>query len=395
MHPAAALLPHVPRMAAAMARRIAELPAYRALPSAVRDHDLVVNTEAVLRLFLTTAAEGRPATDAELAGPISWGAERARDEVPLATVLAVYPLAARAAWQAVADDPASAGPVDPGALTEALLDFLGRVLPAVASAHLREQHELRRGHDEARRALTEALLTGRPARSLAERHGLALAERHDVVALHLPAPVPPATATSLSRALRGALAEHSEVPAGLTDTGAVLLVPLPHPGGASTDGGGGPGPAEPIPERLSRALGIPLYAAAHRADSHGEIPAARAEAVELLELARRLRPPNRLHRLVDLAVERQLTRPGPARTALRALLDPLLPHPHLLDALRAYLAFAHDRGAAAGALSIHRNTLTYRLDRIRVLTGRDPRDPTEVVPLAAALTVVDGGGPAD
>ena len=36
-------------------------------------------------------------------------------------------------------------------------------------------------------------------------------------------------------------------------------------------------------------------------------------------------------------------------------------------------------------MHIHNNTLLYRLDRVRKLTGRDPRNPRDVVFLALSL----------
>ncbi|MCJ0869918.1 hypothetical protein [Streptomyces sp. AP-93] len=87
---AAALLPRIPEMAAeTVARLTADIPAYRLLPDSVLGGDLVANTEAVLKLFFTTVAEGRAPTEAELAAPVAWGAERARDGVPLEAVLRV------------------------------------------------------------------------------------------------------------------------------------------------------------------------------------------------------------------------------------------------------------------------------------------------------------------
>jgi PucR family transcriptional regulator, purine catabolism regulatory protein len=59
----------------------------------------------------------------------------------------------------------------------------------------------------------------------------------------------------------------------------------------------------------------------------------------------------------------------------------------LLDTLRAYLAHGCRPGPAAAELCVHRHTLTYRLDRVATLTGRDLRDGDDLLALGFALRV--------
>ncbi|MDG4866102.1 hypothetical protein P8605_48915, partial [Streptomyces sp. T-3] len=132
------------------------IPAYRELPAQVREGDLVTNTAAVLDLFLTTVAEGRAPTEQELAPPIAWGAERARDGVPLGALLKIYPLAAREAWLLAMAEPEDR--VEPERLAAGMLDFLGEVVPRVAEAYLREREDLDWEQREQRQHLAGALL---------------------------------------------------------------------------------------------------------------------------------------------------------------------------------------------------------------------------------------------
>jgi PucR family transcriptional regulator, purine catabolism regulatory protein len=72
------------------------------------------------------------------------------------------------------------------------------------------------------------------------------------------------------------------------------------------------------------------------------------------------------------------------------VLGPVLDHDeressHLLDSLRAYLAHGCRPGPAAEELCVHRHTLAYRLDRIRDLTGRDPRSGDHLLEFGLAL----------
>ena len=50
----------------------------------------------------------------------------------------------------------------------------------------------------------------------------------------------------------------------------------------------------------------------------------------------------------------------------------------LLDTLLAYFRLNAERVKIADFLHIHRNTLSYRLDRIQTLTGMDPRNPLDL-----------------
>ncbi|MDG4859549.1 helix-turn-helix domain-containing protein, partial [Streptomyces sp. T-3] len=148
-------------------------------------------------------------------------------------------------------------------------------------------------------------------------------------------------------------------------------------------------PAGRLLARLETVADLHCTAAAALAETHDAIPAAQAEAAELLSLAENVRRPPGLYRLPDLALEYQLARPSPARTALADTLAPLAAHPHLIDTLREFITGGYQRAEAAAALTIHRNTLTYRLGRIQVLTGHDPTDPADARRLAAALTAYD------
>ncbi|MBF6351493.1 helix-turn-helix domain-containing protein [Nocardia flavorosea] len=89
--------------------------------------------------------------------------------------------------------------------------------------------------------------------------------------------------------------------------------------------------------------------------------------------------------MADLAVEYQITRPGPARRRLAKSLDPLLPQPELLETLSTHLAYERNRQRTARALYVHANTVDYRLRRIARLTGLDPADSEGLWHLQAAM----------
>ncbi|WP_132113848.1 PucR family transcriptional regulator [Actinocrispum wychmicini] len=366
-----ALLPRIDEIATAMIARCAvEIPAYRLLPASVLEGDLVANAKGVFELFLTTVAEGRPPTEQELAPPIAWGAERARDGLPLEAVLQTYPTGAGVAWAMAAE-----GDVDLEVLGTRMIGFLGAVIPRVAAAYLRERDDLDWEQREDRQNLAAGLLAGRPARRAASRK---LADSYDVVVFHLPA-LPadsgPRAATNLFRQIRSDMDSQPDVLVTFKDDGGIVLVPT--------------GGADRLMSRIDAVTGHRCVAAAATAATHADIPAAHNEAAEVLALAENLSRPPGLYRLADLAIEYQIAQPGPARELLARVLAPLAGHPHLIDTLRGFVLSGYHRGDAAAALNIHRNTLTYRLGRIQILTGHDATQPADARHLAAAITAYD------
>jgi sugar diacid utilization regulator len=90
-------------------------------------------------------------------------------------------------------------------------------------------------------------------------------------------------------------------------------------------------------------------------------------------------PPG-LYRLDDVALEFQLSQPGPARAKLAALLDPLRENPELLTTLRTYFHSGLSRRRAAAQLHLHPNSVDYRLRKIAVRTAwTRPWRPTSPV----------------
>jgi carbohydrate diacid regulator len=69
------------------------------------------------------------------------------------------------------------------------------------------------------------------------------------------------------------------------------------------------------------------------------------------------------------------------------VLTPLADEPYLLATLRAFFEEECVPSRCAGRLAIHRNTLSYRLDQITLLTGLNPRNFNDAVELRLALLV--------
>jgi hypothetical protein len=177
--------------------------------------------------------------------------------------------------------------------------------------------------------------------------------------------------------VRAALAEHcgAAAVAVLGARGGTVLVPA----AAHTD--------EQLGELvgvLSEAAGVRIAAVALRVQP-AHVRAAADYAHELLDTAQRLQYPGGLYKYTDLAVEHQLTRPGPARDKLRSILDALQGYPDLLQTLLIHIYTDLSRRDTAQVLKLHRNTIDYRLRRIQELTGYDPTRQSGLWYLRAAL----------
>ncbi|HEY7062732.1 MAG TPA: helix-turn-helix domain-containing protein [Chloroflexota bacterium] len=140
------------------------------------------------------------------------------------------------------------------------------------------------------------------------------------------------------------------------------------------------------PLALSAGLG-------QAAEGLSGIHEAHAGALWALDLGERLFGPGQLTRLQDLGVYRLLLALQQG-TVLRDFHDELLgplaaydrrKHAELVQTLEAYVAAGNSPSETAARLHLHRNTVLYRLRRIRALLGRDPDDPEQRLDLQLAL----------
>jgi len=121
----------------------------------------------------------------------------------------------------------------------------------------------------------------------------------------------------------------------------------------------------------------------------GGLPRSYGDARAALTLGRRFHGHNRVHCLDGLGIAAfvglsdEATKLGLARH----LLGPLDHEADLLRTLEAYFAEDCCPSATATKLSIHRNTLGYRLDKVQTLTGLDPRRFDDAVQVRLALVL--------
>lgn len=334
------------------------------------------------------------------------GRRAAETGVALRALLDLYLSAAWRLWPhlpAVMDAPS-----DPAGVVRAGEMMLRAVDDAVAA--LTEGYQLaRRGvvatQAAARREFVDDLLLGgaQDAVGLAERaasFGLNLAGPHAVAVVRAERPfVDAAPLTSLlERSVLGAKADADALVA--TRDGALVVV-FAAPDRAAIDhvvkalGGVLPAAAAVTPAagvRLRRVADVGRWRMGVGQAQQGPLGVGQsyAQAVEALDLARRLGAGDAVIDAADLLLYRVLVRDESAmRDLVAAVLAPLGDarggaRP-LLETLEAYFAAGGNATEAARSLHLSVRALTYRLARIAALTGRDPADPKHRLELQTAL----------
>ncbi|MEU4596653.1 helix-turn-helix domain-containing protein [Nocardia sp. NPDC023988] len=249
------------------------------------------------------------------------------------------------------------------------------------SAYLREYRVVAGEHHTAMRTVTSALLAGRATTTMARESGVHIADAYRVLAVSIPRRSPEQwqtgdTARRRLHRVHKALERHIDTAlAMLSSDGGTILIP-----GDDTDDVR----FDSLVETLSTAARAKITAAVVVSGT-ADIPDAAQLAHELLDIAGRLRYPPALYRFEDLALEYQLTRPGPGLAELGELLAPLDDHPALSKTVRVLVANNMNRQRTARQLHVHTNTIIYRLGRIAALTGIDATGATGLWQLKSAM----------
>ncbi|RMI30063.1 PucR family transcriptional regulator [Nocardia stercoris] len=353
------------------------------LPGDVVGGDVTAVTEVCLELAVDMLdGKDLPAkTDRLAATAAGW----AREGIPIDTILHAVHEGFTVGLRRIMS-PATARDfdqlVDGAGLVIRMLDL---ITTTVARAYVREHKALASEHHSAVHTLTSALLGGNASSTMARECGVEIAAEYCVVALDIPAHPderrpgvdPKIVARRKLRRVQAELAARcgGVALALLSVDGGTVLVPSDSPAGGQLDG---------LIEGLSAAAQVRITAAVATAEPW-DIPAAADRAHEVLDMAQRLECEPGLYRFTDMALEYQLTRPGPGRDTLGSVLDPLDAHPELLETLRCHISHNLNRQRTAHVLHIHTNTVDYRLKRIGQLTGFDPSRTTGLWQLRSGL----------
>lgn len=366
---------------------LAQVPGAEKLPPGHFATDVTPAIVAVAGCVLSAIDEQRGLDADEVAALIVPVIERqAEERIPLRISLRAFFGGARRMWEQLRDE---ARPED----LDDVLDFLGLLLDlfeqvniSMAETHAAVAQSLFSAEREARRDLSSALLEGKSADEHAIRAGIQLEDVYDLLSIRVPASTREDNAVTQRRMriAREMLDDLSGMSPLYTFDGVTGHVLLP----SNAEAGDSPRYAR-VATQLTSSLELPVVVIELHDVPRADLPGAVAYIDELAEVARLLSKPAGAYILDDLMLEHQLTRPGPSRDRLVGRLDPLLEHPHLLEALRAHIRYGGDRKRAADAIHLHPNSLSYRLRRVAELTGYDTSTPDGSRLLAAALLIHD------
>lgn len=360
-------------------------PTYAGLPREQVLHEFAAIVATTTRAFIEVVRTGEMPSPEDLEPMAVAAGLRAEEGFPLSDILTAYHVGISLVFDDVVPRATAGDQATLNQVYKLLLGFLARVMEAASRGWLAASSETLREAHGARQALLDAVLGADDARATADRVGLRLSPEYGVMALRIgshpdevtPGVEPAVAARRKLRRLRHALEiAQPEALASMTATAATVLVPV----GASVQH---PGP-ERIVQEMARAAGAPILAA-YEAAPVAAVADALALATEVLDVAAGLGWTTGVVRLQDVAVAYQLTRPSAATSRLAGLLAPLSDQPDLLLTLDTLAAERLNRRRTAKALSVHVNTVNYRLNRIRDLTGLDPADAVDTQTLLAAL----------
>ena len=362
------------------------MPALRALPDDILQLEIRSVVERSLRMVLHAMERGETVPDEDLVAPLRQLMFRVRDRPSLPDVVSSYLIAARVTWTVLLEATSPPRRAELTALVEPATRHLQRMLAGVSRAYLDDRLLAQSEVGELRRELAAALIAGEPVGELPSRAGIAHPAAYVALAWQAPPPESATTPPVPRWRIRAALD-------GCCD-GIVLSMVQEHSGTALVPVTAGAETALREPLRscvaeLARLLGAATHAATAFAPDGAAVPAAVAQAREVLAVARRLGRPAGVYELDDLLLEVALARRSPAADRLAARVRPLLRRADLLLTVRTFIRAGQSRRQAARLLHIHPNTLDYRLRRVAVLTGMDPADPAGIRLLSAALTVAD------
>ncbi|MFY1693078.1 PucR family transcriptional regulator [Plantactinospora sp. WMMB782] len=352
-----------------------------------------------LPLLADAAVSGRRPRRAELEAVGRLGRQAAERGISAGRVVQLYLSAARRLWQDLPVVVRSRDPEAVRAAAAAVLHVVDDAVATLAEGYAEARRELVRREETLRRELIDDLLRGdSDLASLVERtepFGLDLARVHQV-ALAAPVRRLPDTDAAIS-ALEAVIFDRLGDRDVLVATKDGLLVVIAPAEPAAT------GPttrADARRHELGQLMhgvldrlrqGRPWRIAVGRAHP-GLYGIARSyeEAREALTMAGRLHVDQRVVNAQDLLVYRVLLRDQPAIVDLvSAVLTPLSrarggAEP-LLATLEAYFGTGGVATESAKHLHVSVRTVTYRLDRIRNLTGYDPSDPAHRFTLQTAV----------
>jgi sugar diacid utilization regulator len=334
---------------------------------------------------LAKVSTGQGLREEDLSRRRAMGAQAAERGVPMSGVIDLYLSATWLSWPSLPGVRTAVGADSLRDIGEAVFRAADAAIMAVAEGYEEAQRWSLRQEESFRRAFVDDLLAGSNLATLAERaerYGLRLATSHVVVVAAAGKPFVDGDPVT-RRVESGMHLDRTDRDVLVTTRDGLLVCVAPE----------GLGAEQRFIDRISAALGSDRTWRAGVGRSHrGPGGAVRSfeQAKQALAIGQHLQLPGTVHAARDLLVYQVLMRDNSALTDLvEVVLQPLRnarTGPRvLLETLSAY--FAADRVATAAARDLHVSvrTVTYRLDRVKTLTGYSANDARQGFTLQVAV----------
>lgn len=366
--------------------------------SAAAAKDAGVSAELLgeyLPMLAAATMTGRRPHPRDLHAVGALGRRAAEQGVPTSRVVNLYLSAAWRLWREL-PKVARSGDSETVHAAEAVLRVVDDAVAALVEGYQAAQRQMIRREVSLRRELIDDLIRGdADVAGLLERaepFGLDLGQPH-MITLAAPSQRLPDTEIAVSSLERTILDHFGDRDVLVSSKDGLLVVLSPGPRAPARPGRV---PADDLATlvhgQLEKLAAGPPWRVASGRPYPGAYGVARSyeEAREAISLAGRLRLDAPIVRTRDFLVYRVLVRDHVAiRDLVQAVLSPLLdarggPEP-LLDTLEAYFAAGEVATDAARRLHMSVRAVTYRLDRVREITGHDPADPTDRFTLYTAV----------
>jgi sugar diacid utilization regulator len=313
------------------------------------------------------------------------GARAAEQGVAMRGVIDLYLSATWVAWPSLPGVRAAVGADSLRHIGEVVFRAADAAIIAVAEGYEEAQRWSLRQEESFRREFVDDLLDGRNLENLAERaerYGLRLTGSHVVAAVWAPEPF--VDGGSVTRRVEAALhMRPGSRDVLVTTKDGLLLCVAPDIRGV----------VEEFVDGVTKVLGRNgAWQIGVGRPQRGPGGAVRSfeQARHALDIGDRLHLPGRVHAAADLLVYQVLRRDSAALADLvGVVLEPLRAArtgpSTLLDTLSVYFDTGGVATAAARELHVGARTVTYRLDRVRALTGYSVYDPQQSFTLQVAV----------
>jgi sugar diacid utilization regulator len=388
---------HVEELVATYRKEIVD---YAASSERFIKNEVASTTARNLELVLDNLEHGSSTSAEQLTESGRWTTRRVHQGISLPSVQHACRLFGEHIYEAVLEAASVDVPEEREAVlasAAAIMRHVHQMVGSVTLAYLDELEDLRGDREIVRRDLLEAVLAGRASSPATIRDarivGVELRAENVLVVARSPVsdddasdgPERPRTLRRAAKILREHLRfETSTAWVGLREGEVVCLCPVERPTEMQAVKEAADGAAAML-DQFGMSVGISSWHAAAK-----DVPAAYAEAREAAGIAIRTGVRTRAVAFDDVLVDHVLRSSEHAARIISAAIKPLREYDakrnaELVNTLRAYIAAGFNVAGAARAMTVHNNTIVYRLGRVHELTGRDPRKPEDIIFLALSL----------